>query len=83
MEIFGKEEREMVKMELNPEKLWQNRRNLRANKEDIEGAIRDMTTEKQNCKKPRKEVELPGENDKCNTDNKSNKRRLAKDLGVC
>lgn len=41
----------MVKMELNSEKHQQNRGKLRANKGDTEGAIRDTTTLKQNCKK--------------------------------
>lgn len=72
----------MVKMELYSEKHQQNRGKLRANKGDTEGAIMDMTTEKQNRKKTRKEVELQEENDKCNADNKLNKTRKAKDIGV-
>lgn len=55
MEIFRRNEREMVKMELNSEKRLQNRGKLRANKGDTKRATRDMTTEKQNCKKQGRE----------------------------
>ena len=50
MEIFRRDEREMMELEQNSEKHQQNRGKIRANKEDTEQAIKDMTPEKQNCK---------------------------------
>lgn len=54
MEIFRRDEREMMELEQNSEKHQQNRRKLRATKEDTERAIKHMTPEKQNCKNKRR-----------------------------
>lgn len=50
MEIFRRDEREMMELEQNSEKHQQNRGKITANKEDTERANKDMTPEKQNCK---------------------------------